>query len=59
MPVVVNMSKMRKALALAKSRAEAEANALKFGRSKPEKLAEQRQADRQLADLDGHLRERE
>ncbi|MBI1219346.1 MAG: DUF4169 family protein [Rhodobacteraceae bacterium] len=56
---IVNLNHARKAQARAKARATAEANALKFGRSKAERALEQTQADKARAALDAHARETE
>lgn len=54
MSVVINMSNMRKALDRAKRKAEADANAVKHGRTKAEVEGEKRAADRSRSWLDGH-----
>ncbi|MEM1341509.1 MAG: DUF4169 family protein [Pseudomonadota bacterium] len=53
----ISLSKHRKARARAEKRAEADANAAKFGRSKAEKLAERQKRDQDTAKLDGHRRD--
>lgn len=54
MSKVVSLSKVRKARAKADKRAQADANAVRFGRSKTEKEAEARRAEKARRDLDGH-----
>ncbi len=54
---VVNLRSARKAATRAARRAEADRNALKFGRSKAEKQREAADLEKALRDLDGHLRE--
>lgn len=53
----ISLSKHRKARARAEKRANADANAVKFGRSKIEKLAERQKQNRDTAKLDGHRRD--
>mgnify|MGYP000070412094 CR=1 FL=1 len=55
---IVNLNRVRKDKARAEKRAEADANAVKFGRTKSERRkseAEARKADRHL---DGHRRDK-
>ena len=54
---VVSLSKARKARAAAEKRAQADANAAKFGRTKAEKAAERAARDKATHDLDGHQRD--
>ncbi|AZQ66296.1 DUF4169 family protein [Silicimonas algicola] len=54
---VVNLSKARKARAKGQDKARADANAVKFGRTKGEKAKERAEADKATRDLDGHERE--
>lgn len=56
---IVSLSAARKARAKAGARAVADANAVKFGRSKAEKALEKAQADKAARDLDGHEREQD
>jgi hypothetical protein len=55
---VVNLNKARKARAKHEKRAQADANAVKFGRTKAERDAEKARAGKAARDLDGHKRER-
>lgn len=57
MAKVVNLTQARKARDRAAKRAEADANAAKFGRSKAERDLEQAQADKARAALDAHMRD--
>ena len=59
MAVVINMSKMRKAMDRAKKQAEANANAARFGRTAAEKSAEAFDLDRASTALDGKKRSQE
>ncbi len=54
---VINLNKARKAKARADDRAGADANAVRFGRTKAEKLRAEAQAEKAKRDLDGHQRE--
>lgn len=54
---VVNLNKFRKAKARVEKRAQADENAVKFGRSKAEKSLDQARADKVARDLDGKRRE--
>ncbi len=54
---VVNLNKARKAKARTTDRAEATANAAKFGRTKAEKALEDARAEKAQRDLDGHQQE--
>lgn len=58
MSTPINLNKFRKDRAKVKKRAEADANALRHGRSKADKQAERRLAEKAANDLDGHKRER-
>ena len=53
----VNLNKARKAKARDTARKQADANAVKFGRTKAEKEAARTQAFTYKRDLDGHKRE--
>ena len=57
MKKVVSLSKVRKARVRAGDRARADANAVKFGRTKAEKAADRMDRDRAARDLDGKERE--
>lgn len=50
---VINLNKFRKSQARVEKRAQADVNAIKFGRSKAQKAAEGAQADKAKRDLDG------
>jgi hypothetical protein len=54
---VVSLSRARKTRARAKSRAAADANAARFGRTKAERTAETQDADKAARHLDQHRRE--
>lgn len=54
---LVNLRAARKAKERAANKAEADANAVKFGRSKAEKQQEAARAEKARRDLDGHARE--
>lgn len=53
----VNLNKARKARAKAGKRAQADANAVKFGRTKAEKARDKAEAEKSRRDIDGHRRE--
>jgi phage protein D len=53
---VVNLNKARKAKARASEKAQADANAAKFGRTKAERELERAQAEKAARDLDGNKR---
>jgi hypothetical protein len=53
----VNLNRYRKAKARADKSARAEVNAAKFGRTKAEREAEARRAEKAARDLDGHKRD--
>ena len=57
MAELINLRAVRKAKAKAETRAQADANAAKFGRSKAEKALETSRAEKAKCDLDGHERE--
>lgn len=57
MAQVINLNRQRKAREQARQRAEADANALKFGRRKTDRLREAAEADKAARDLDGHQKE--
>jgi hypothetical protein len=57
MAELINLRAVRKAKAKAETRAQADANAAKFGRSKHEKALEAARAEKASRDLDGHERE--
>ena len=50
----VNLNRYRKAKAKTERRRQADANAAKFGRTKAQKEAAQKKADRASGQLDGH-----
>ena len=54
---VVNLNKFRKAKARAEKKVQADENAVKFGRTKAEKAAQQSERDRASKGLDGAKRE--
>ena len=54
---VVNLNKFRKAKARADEKAQADQNAVKFGRTKAQKKLEGSQAEKNRRDLDGKERE--
>ncbi len=51
---IVNLNRARKAQARAKKRAEADENAVKFGRTKAQREVERAQAEQVRARLDAH-----
>ncbi len=51
---VVNLNKLRKTKERAADRAQADANAAKFGRTKAEKALEDARTEKARRDLDGH-----
>lgn len=53
----INLTRVRKEKARAANRRKADANAVKYGRTKAEKQADQAATDKARRDLDGHLRE--
>ncbi|MGZ9810544.1 DUF4169 family protein [Pseudoroseicyclus sp. H15] len=53
----VSLSKARKAKAKADKRRQADENAVKFGRTKAERLADEARSAKEAARLDGHKRE--
>ena len=53
----INLNRARKDRARADKRAKADANAVKFGRTKAEKNAEARDAERAGTHLDAHKRD--
>lgn len=50
----VSLSRYRKDKARAEKKARADANAVKFGRTKAERDAEKAREDKALRDIDGH-----
>lgn len=54
---VVNLNRARKSRARDAARKTADANALKFGRSKGEKARDRAEAEKSDRNLDGHKRE--
>lgn len=59
MAELVNLNKACKARARVKARAEADENAVKFGRTKAEKGLEKMRAEKARAALDAHKRDPE
>mgnify|MGYP000232109337 CR=1 FL=1 len=57
MSQAVNLNRFRKAKARAEKKAQAEENAVRFGRTKAEKAKARAEADRAARDHDGHKRE--
>jgi len=53
----VNLNRFRKDKARAVQKARAEQNAVKYGRSKAEKLCDTTKAEKAARDLDGHQRD--
>lgn len=53
MAEIINLNRVRKARAKAEDTRKAEANRVKFGRTKAEKQAVEKTADQQDRDLDG------
>ncbi len=58
MTTPVNLNRFRKQKARDQKRAEADANAVKFGRTGAEKSAERAAAEKARRDLDGHRRDK-
>lgn len=56
---VVNLTAARKARERAEAKAKADANAVKFGRTKAERALETAKAEKALRELDAHRRETE
>ena len=56
MAEVVNLRAKRKAAARKTARAQADGNAVKFGRSKAERAKDTAQTEKSTRDLDGHKR---
>ncbi|AJE47211.1 DUF4169 family protein [Celeribacter indicus] len=57
MSTVTNLNRFRKEKARAERRAEADGNAVKFGRTKAQKALEEAQTARARATLDAHRRD--
>lgn len=57
MAKIVSLSKARKAKAREETRAKADENAVKFGRTKAEKELERARAEKARRDLEGNKRE--
>ena len=57
MSEIVNLNKARKARARADRKARADANAVKFGRTKAEKSLDEAKAKKARSDLDAHRRD--
>lgn len=58
MTTPINLNRARKERARTAKRKTAEANAVKFGRTKDEKAAARAEQDRARAKLDGHERDK-
>ena len=58
MSTPINLNKVRKSRARAEKRAQADENAVRFGRTKAEKTRAQVDLAKQARDLDGHKRDR-
>jgi hypothetical protein len=54
---IVNLNKARKAKARTGKKASADANAVRFGRTKAEKSLDKAAADKAARDLDAHRRD--
>ncbi len=54
MAEIVNLRAVRKAKERLEARAQADANSVKFGRRKDEKLRQKAEAEKAKRDLDGH-----
>ena len=59
MAEIVSLSRARKARDRLKKRAEADANAVKFGRTKAQRAQDDQTADKARRDLDGHRKDPE
>lgn len=57
MTTIVNLRQAKKRLAAAKKRAQADANAVRHGRTRAERLAEAAETERARLTLDAHRRE--
>lgn len=57
MAEIVNLRQAKKQAARKAARAEADANAAKFGRTRAERQQQKAQADKAARDLDGHRRD--
>ncbi len=57
MSKIVNLNKARKSRARDAARKQADANAVKFGRTKAEKTRDRAEAEKASRDLDGQKRE--
>ena len=57
MTTPINFNKARKARLRGEAKRKADANAVKFGRSKAEKAKDRAKADKAARDLDGHRRD--
>lgn len=55
MAEIINLRTVRKAKDKAAARAQADANAVKFGRRKGDKALESARLEKQQRDLDGHV----
>jgi hypothetical protein len=59
MPEIVSLSRARKVRDRLKKRAQADANAVKFGLTKAERALEDQTAEKARRDLDGHRKDPE
>ena len=59
MSKVVNLNRFRKEKSRADKRAQADANAAKFGRTKADRQLTEAQRDKDARTLDGHKRDRD
>ena len=57
MAEIINLRAVRKAKTRVKDRAQADENAVKFGRTKAERMKEAAESEKTRRDLDGHKRE--
>ncbi len=56
MAAIINLNHVRKAADKAAATVQADANSVRFGQTKAEKLAQKARDDKAARDLDGHLR---
>ncbi len=57
MAEIINLARVRKAKAKLEARAQADENAVKFGRRKADKALQAAEAEKAKRELDGHERE--
>ncbi len=53
---VINLNRAKKAAMAKTAKVQADANAVKFGLTKAEKLAQKKRAEKAARDLEGHAR---